>query len=63
MQYENSRRYTKEGATIEEFDIANNGPNIANYNTVVKETIGRSQGDSEVMDRTMNTENNLPFTN
>ena len=36
MQYEDSRRYTKEGATIEEFEIANNGPNIAN---IVKEAI------------------------
>ena len=40
--YENhfdSRRNTEEGATNEEFEIATNGPNIANYDGVVKEAM------------------------
>ena len=40
--YENhfdSRRNTEEGATNEEFEIATNGPNIANCDGVVKEAM------------------------
>jgi hypothetical protein len=39
LQYVDSRRNTKEGATNEEFEIATNGPNIANCNSVVKEAM------------------------
>ena len=85
FQYVDSRRNTKEGATNEEFEIATNGPNVANCNSVVKEAMDlywcrrrgtwnifrssvieklkSSRGDSEVMDRIMNTENNFPFMN
>ena len=46
LQYVDSRRNTKEGATNEEFEIATNGPNVANC-SVVKDTmevLGTSSG-------------------
>ena len=71
--------------SADDFEIATNGPNVANCNSVVKEAMDlywcrrrgtwnifrssvieklkSSRGDSEVMDRIMNTENNLPFMN
>ena len=39
LQYVDSRRNTKEGATNEEFEIASNGPNIYKCNSVVKEAM------------------------
>ena len=83
-RYENhfdSRRNTEEAATNEEFEIATNGPNIANCDGVVKEAMDNYwkggawhffrtsviekvktyKGNSEVMDRMMNKQNNLPF--
>ena len=39
LQYVDSKRNTKEGATNEEFEIASNGPNISKCNSVVKEAM------------------------
>ena len=87
-RYENhfdSRRNTEEDATNEEFEVAVNGPNLANSASVVKEAMDLYwssrggfwhfyrrtvieklkvfKGDSEVMNRLMNTPNHLPFMN
>ena len=87
-RYENhfdSRRNTEEDATNEEFEVAVNGPNLANCGAVVKEALddywssrgGRLhfcrrsgveklkafKGNSEVMNRMMETPNHLPFMN
>ena len=87
-RYENhfdSRRNTEEDATNEEFEVAVNGPNLANCGAVVKEAMddywssrgGRwhfyrrsgveklkaFKGNSEVMNRMMETPNHLPFMN